>query len=168
MYIFSNGIVAYIFKLVEIFVFLFISILTAQFVMETSHFIYKCLYVTCLWTWVMTLSSIFLSFLLYLCYGTTTDIWLAPNTSLDIMIIQCVEVQHYVIHPCGNSGSQSWSVLQWSCLDGHLTKGSHPQTRQATPEFTCPIRGSGSQTGHPRMHITRQAIPGLNVKEHPI
>ena len=39
-----------------------------------------------------------------------------------------------------------------------------PQTRQATPECTCPIRGSGSQTGYPRMHITRQAIPGFNVK----
>ena len=49
-------------------------------------------------------------------------------------------------------------------MDGHLTKGSQPQTRQATPEWTCPIRGSGSQTGYPRVHITRQAIPGFNEK----
>ena len=48
-------------------------------------------------------------------------------------------------------------------LGWNLTNGSQPQTRQVTPECTCPIRGSGSQTGYPRMHITRQAIPGLNV-----
>ena len=43
-------------------------------------------------------------------------------------------------------------------------KGSQPQTRHTTPECTCPITGSGSQIGYPRMHITRQAIPGFNVK----
>ena len=49
-------------------------------------------------------------------------------------------------------------------MDEHLTKGSQPKTREATPECTCPIRGSGSQTGYPRVHITRQAIPGFNEK----
>ena len=72
---------------------------------------------------------------------------------------------NYVIHPSGYSSNQSQSVKQQgSCLDEHLTKGNQPQTRQATPECTCPIRGSGSQTGYPRMHITRQALPGFNIK----
>ena len=47
-------------------------------------------------------------------------------------------------------------------MDGHLTQGTQPQTRQATPECTCPIRGSGSQTSYPRVQITRQAMLGVN------
>ena len=43
-------------------------------------------------------------------------------------------------------------------------KGSQPQTRQATPECTCPIRGLGSQTSYPRVNITRQAMPEFNER----
>ena len=34
--------------------------------------------------------------------------------------------------------------------------------RQASPECTHPIRSSESQTSYPRVHTTRQAIPGFN------
>ena len=43
-------------------------------------------------------------------------------------------------------------------------RGSQSQTRQATPECICPIGGPASQTGYPRVHIVRQAIPGFNEK----
>ena len=44
------------------------------------------------------------------------------------------------VHPSGYNGNESQSVLQWMCLDGHLTQGNQSLAREAIPECNWPIR----------------------------
>ena len=54
------------------------------------------------------------------------------------------------------------SHSQW--LDGCLTKGNQSQARQAIPECNWPIRGLGSWTSCPIMHIAKAGYPRVQCK----